>query len=101
LLDRIAERQAAAPGAKLPDHELSDPLDDLLPPEPAAAADELTIPGFLARTPNAADEAAKAEIIAQQKDAKKQKAVARKAKANDGLAKKPLMGKAALAAIKG
>jgi hypothetical protein len=57
------------------------------------------------RTPNAADEAAKAQIIAEQEGAKKQKAAARiakmKAKQSGEASKMPLTGKAALAAIRG
>ena len=57
------------------------------------------------RTPNAADEAAKAQIIAEQEAPKKQKAAARiakmKAEQTGETTKMPLTGKAALAAISG
>lgn len=96
LVERIAERQAPRPAAA-PEPGLNDSLDEILAP----VADELGIPGFLDRRPNAADEAAKAEILAQRKDAKKQKAVVRRAKQNDRFAKMPLSGKAALEAIRG
>lgn len=96
LIERIAERRTPRPAAA-PEPGLNDSLDEILAP----VADELGIPGFLDRRPNAADEAAKVEIIAQKKEAKKQKAVARKAKQNDRLAKMPLSGRAALEAIRG
>lgn len=64
---------------------------------------DLSIPEFLKRSPNAADEKAKAEILTQQDARKKAKAKARaekaKAKRRGDLKKMPLEGRAAIAAI--
>jgi hypothetical protein len=73
---------------------------DIKPPLPK---DDLSVPTFLQRTKNPADEAAKAEIIAAQAEHKKRKAVSstakRKAAAKGETRKMPLSGKAALAYI--
>jgi hypothetical protein len=71
--------------------------------EPPAPKDDLSVPTFLQRAKNPADEVAKAEILAAQAEHKKRKAVSRTAKrkaaAKGETRKMPLSGKAALAYI--
>jgi len=83
------ERKAAAALPK---------VADTLP----APDDSLDIPAMFRRPVlSPADQAAKAAIRAEQADRAKAKRAASKAKAGDALAKKPLTGKEALAAIRG
>jgi hypothetical protein len=74
--------------------------------EPKAPADDLDIPAFMRRTPvNAADEAAKAAILAERETkakAKKKASAERSRLARRGdLKRMPLSGKAAMEAILG
>jgi hypothetical protein len=70
---------------------------------PLIALPDLSVPTFLQRAKNPADEVAKAEILAAQAEHKKRKAVSstakRKAAAKGEMRKMPLSGKAALAYI--
>ncbi len=70
---------------------------------PLIALPDLSVPTFLQRAKNPADEVAKAEILAAMAERKKRKAVSsttkRKAAAKGETRKMPLSGKAALAYI--
>jgi hypothetical protein len=95
---RSADAAIKVMGVKIPlDNE---PPLVALPVEPK---DDLSVPTFLQRAKNPADEVAKAEILAAQAEHKKRKAVSstakRKAAAKGEMRKMPLSGKAALAYI--
>jgi hypothetical protein len=91
---RSADTAIEVMGVKIPlDNE---PPLIALPVEPK---DDLSVPTFLQRAKNPADEAAKAEILAAEAEHKKRKAVSRKAAAKGETRKMPLSGKAALAYI--
>ena len=95
LVEKLHDRGFPPPPAK-PAPGLDDRLDDILELDAG-----LDIPMVLRRTvPNAADEAAKAAILAGQVEAKKARKAASKARSADKLAAKPLTGKAAIAAIR-
>jgi hypothetical protein len=95
---RSADTAIEVMGVKIPlDNE---PPLIALPVEPK---DDLSVPTFLQRAKNPADEVAKAEILAAMAERKKRKAVSsttkRKAAAKGETRKMPLSGEAALAYI--
>jgi hypothetical protein len=103
--DEFLAEHPRSPDAAMKVMGVKIPLDNepplvALPVEPK---DDLTVPTFLQRAVNSADEVAKAEIIATVAEQKKRKAVSgaarRKAAAKGETRRMPLSGKAALAYI--